>query len=51
VLTVTNGTVQAQVSVLRSFMANSFIAYNNGGNVEVHDPASSSASMLAPSHA
>jgi hypothetical protein len=50
VLTVTNGTVTSQISVLGSFMANSFVTANDGGHVEVHDPASASASPLAPSH-
>jgi hypothetical protein len=50
VLTVTNGTVTAQLNVLGSFMANSFVAVNDGGHVEVHDPVSGSASPLVPSH-
>jgi hypothetical protein len=47
VLAVSNGTVTTDISILGSFMANSFVAVNDGGKVEVHDPLSGG---LAPGH-
>jgi hypothetical protein len=45
-LTVTNGTNSSQIHVLGTFAANAFSTSNNGGHVEVFDPASSGSQPL-----
>jgi hypothetical protein len=51
VLAVTDGTATADIGILGTFSANSFVAMDNGsGKVELHDPLSGSAGLVAPGH-